>query len=88
MNYRQIISERLEQSKGITNFEELKQMEIHGNAYGDYPIFHAERRLLRNNQIPTSEKLAIMDYVAREVMGIDCDDHTEKDLNEYLSMGG
>lgn len=80
----QLMENRYAQANSVSSFDELKQIDIFGNAYHDMPIFEAADRLVLKLTDP-QEQCDVLNYVAVEVMGIDDQLITPDQIPEYMA---
>jgi len=85
MSSKKLMEERNEQQKAVKTLGDLKAIKIYGNPYHDMPIFKACDRLCCGLSLDVTERLAVLDYMSNDVMGLGADPATEKDLNLYIS---
>lgn len=66
------------------SLDQIKALGVVGNAYSDSQVLTLLDQLIQDRTATMQDRLAAIDYLSNEVMGLDEPAATEKDLEEYL----
>jgi hypothetical protein len=77
------MDDRNAKAAGAANLDELKALDIVGNAYHDMPLFAAADRLIVAPGLTRGEQREILRWVAEDVMGMDPEEITDEEIEEY-----
>lgn len=82
----EVRSSRLEMGIPNPTLAEIKAIPIMGNFFSDSPIFEAVDAFLVVRGNPIGEKLEALDYLHREVMGLNEEPADQVLLNETIDL--